>query len=418
MNTPKAVLKSSHKRSDGTYPIYIEYVYDRDNRTLFKTNKRVKKEQWSTSKRQVRSNHPDYQSINDFVEVIRRKVESVLDTAIKHDIEPTIAYVKEQMNHKVLPKSNKRMQMEDALTEWIEANTDRVTADVIKDYKALRKHLQGYESSRKQNLGLSDLNARFHDDFIRYLENDVITPSGKKGLAKNTVGKQTKNLKVFLRYCFKHEWTKPFSLEEMKKVSAPTENIYLNEVELDMLMALDLSSKPHLERTRDWFVVGCETGLRYSDLSRLSLEDIQDDRIVLTTKKTLARLIIPISSRLRKVLDKYPLELPKPIEPQAFNRQIKEVGKLAGIDQPIRSLEARGNRKEEVRALKFELISAHTARRSFCTNWFKQGVPPLLIRRISGHTTEKAFLRYICIDEEEAVEMLLQQIPFTKNTKN
>lgn len=409
MNAPKAILKSSHKRADGTLPIYIEYVYDRENRVVFATNKRVKKEQWSAAKRQVKTNHPDYQSINESIEVVRRKLEGVLDFAVKHDIDPTITWVKEQMQQKVLPKSKKKKSLHDALEEWIAANSDRVTADVIKDYKALWKHLRGYEISRKQKLGMSDLNARFHDDFVRYLENDVLTPSGKKGLAKNTVGKQTKNLKVFLRFCFKHEWLKPFSLEEMKKASAPTENIYLNEVELETLMALDLSDKPHLERTRDWFIIGCETGLRYSDLSRLSLEDIKDDRVVLTTKKTLARLTIPISARLRKVLDKYPDELPRPIKPQAFNRQIKEVGKLAGIDQPIRSLEARGNRKEEVRALKYELISAHTARRSFCTNWFKKGMSPLLIRRISGHTTEKAFLRYICIDEEEVVEMMENQ---------
>ena len=65
-------------------------------------------------------------------------------------------------------------------------------------------------------------------------------------------------------------------------------------------------------------------------------------------------------------------------------------------------IEKRGNRQEECAAPKFEVISSHTCRRSFCTNQFLKGMPTFLIRKISGHTTEKAFLRYIRIDEEQA----------------
>ena len=58
--------------------------------------------------------------------------------------------------------------------------------------------------------------------------------------------------------------------------------------------------------------------------------------------------------------------------------------------------------------LKHEIISTHAARRSFCTNAFKDGIPTLHIMSISGHRTEKAFLKYIKVDGEEHAKKVLQ----------
>jgi integrase len=41
------------------------------------------------------------------------------------------------------------------------------------------------------------------------------------------------------------------------------------------------------------------------------------------------------------------------------------------------------------------LLSTHTARRSFATNLFLSGFPAISIMKITGHTTEKSFMKYI-----------------------
>ena len=53
------------------------------------------------------------------------------------------------------------------------------------------------------------------------------------------------------------------------------------------------------------------------------------------------------------------------------------------------------------RVPKYQLIKTHTARRSFCTNAYKAGMDCLDIMALSGHTTEKSFLRYIKVTQEE-----------------
>lgn len=83
------------------------------------------------------------------------------------------------------------------------------------------------------------------------------------------------------------------------------------------------------------------------------------------------------------------------------------MAQLAGMDEPQIIVHHKGNERYEDVVPKYEMISSHTGRRSFCTNQFLRGTPTLLIRRISGHKTEKAFLRYIRINEEEAAQAML-----------
>ena len=54
------------------------------------------------------------------------------------------------------------------------------------------------------------------------------------------------------------------------------------------------------------------------------------------------------------------------------------------------------------------IISNHTARRSFCTNAYKEGLDALLIMSISGHSTIDSFLDYIKVTKEEFAERFAQ----------
>ena len=82
-----------------------------------------------------------------------------------------------------------------------------------------------------------------------------------------------------------------------------------------------------------------------------------------------------------------------------MNEYLKVLGKLAKISESVIIPIKKGNMRTDVTHFKYALISSHTARRSFATNAFLDGVEPLHIMRITGHRTEKAFLRYIRMSE-------------------
>ena len=55
-----------------------------------------------------------------------------------------------------------------------------------------------------------------------------------------------------------------------------------------------------------------------------------------------------------------------------------------------------------------ELISTHTARRSFATNMHLMGISSINIMGITGHRTEKAFMKYIKVTPKEHAVKLME----------
>ncbi len=66
---------------------------------------------------------------------------------------------------------------------------------------------------------------------------------------------------------------------------------------------------------------------------------------------------------------------------------------------------------------KWQLITTHTARKSFATNQYLSGAPILTIMAITGHKTEKSFLRYIKISPSEHAKILKIHWGKTKEMK-
>ena len=78
------------------------------------------------------------------------------------------------------------------------------------------------------------------------------------------------------------------------------------------------------------------------------------------------------------------------------------MAKLADIDQPIKFSQKKRNRDIITVKPKYEWVTSHTCRRSFCTNEFLAGTPVDLTMKISGHKSLRNFYRYIRITPEEA----------------
>jgi integrase len=115
--------------------------------------------------------------------------------------------------------------------------------------------------------------------------------------------------------------------------------------------------------------------------------------------KTLSTVVVPLRKDAKDILiEKYNMQMPQ-VSNVNFNYYIKEVVKLAGIDEQIKITHKRGNKIAEETRPKYAWIMSHTCRRSFCTNEFLDGTPTNLIMAISGHKTEKAFRRYIKADQ-------------------
>jgi integrase len=286
-------------------------------------------------------------------------------------------------------------------------------------YKQRRLYEQTYDDlktfcqQKGREYSWNDIDLDFYYDFVDYLNNKEIKKRNsqkvQKGMATNTVGKRIQTIKVFLNAASDkgYDVNPSFKSHRFKAISEESESIYLNENELQELFDYDLSNNKRLDKVRDLFLVSAWTGLRFGDVTRITKDNIEDNEFInITQSKTGDPVVIPLHWTVKYMLDKYGGELPKPISNQKFNDYLKELCRIVGIKDEVHKSITIGGKRISQKYEKWQLVTAHAGRRSFATNLYKQGFPALSIMQITGHQSEKSFLKYIKVTPREHAEKL------------
>lgn len=270
-----------------------------------------------------------------------------------------------------------------------------------KDYTNSLNHLKDFDAYRGKVISWKGMGYDYYLSLVQYLKK-----MGKKG---STIDKIIKNLKVFLSQAdltdnleVNQDFKKTISGKSLfgKVNKEESEHVYLNESEIERITNTVMSDD-RLNEIRDLFLIGCWTGLRVSDLSRLEVGNIKNGLVSITAHKTRQSVVIPVTKELQRVLDKYPDRLPKIPTDQHYNRELKKVCKEAGIDDLVMADVKKGALTVTAPLPKYELITSHTARRSFATNLYRRGIPSTQLMFLTGHKTEDAFLKYIKVSKED-----------------
>lgn len=281
-------------------------------------------------------------------------------------------------------------------------------------YRNCLGHLEAYQAARKKALNFDRLNAAFLADFTAYLY--------AQDFSDSYAHKILTTLKMFVRLAdrrgiFENSPMLKATLEVKKREK---DSVYLTEAEIQHLYNLQLEDR--LARVRDAFLVGCLTGLRFSDFTKIRPENIQEithagktvKGLVMTTQKTKQRVVLPlVNPMLLAILERHGWKAPKPISNQRLNSYLKELARIAGFTQEVEINEFKAGRHEKRTLQKWELVSSHTARRSFCSNAFKRGMPPADIMKFSGHSTLASFMKYIRVTADESAVILSEHEFFT-----
>jgi len=273
------------------------------------------------------------------------------------------------------------------------------------DYKTKREYartyyyIQEYEKNRKIRLEFCDIDKLFFNDFVTYLQ--------ELNLSTNTIWHKTVSIKAVMKAANEQELTDNTKYATFKNISEESQAVALSEKELDLLAKFDFSQSPRLERTRDLFLIGCWTGLRFSDFTRIKRENIKDNMLTIQQQKTNEFVTIPLHPVFISIWEKYNGVLPSDISNRQFNDNLKDVCKEAGINERVMKSITKGGKKQITVYEKWQLVSSHTARRTFATNLYKSGFPSISIMQITGHKTESSFLKYIKVTKEEHAKMLM-----------
>ena len=288
--------------------------------------------------------------------------------------------------------------------------------ETIKAYLSFKKMWDELESYFDTHYVVTDISIDFETELHEYFD--------EKEYAPNYKGKLIKMLKCIIHDFLELEYENIYKakktgietvlseidllyiekqLDRIIKPNSKPINIALDENELLSLFELDLSDKPHLDRARDIFLTGCYTGLRYSDYSRIKPEHINNKYIQILPIKTKDNVNIQLRPELSKILTKWNYTIPS-MTSQELGRYIKEIGYKANITKDIQIIENIKNKEIITNKPKNQMITSHTARRSFATNMFYDGMNPIDIMKITGHKKLDTFQKYIVSDPNRELQ--------------
>lgn len=406
----KANFFLKEPNSENETLIYLLFWFN-NKRLKYSSGEKINPDYWNPKKYRAKETQkfPEYPEFNSRLEKMSSKALDIYRKMLNDDTAITLQALRDEFD-KEFRKDDTEKESKDLfsfITKFNEESKGIRNESTLKTYSNTLRHLKNFSTFKKRKFSFDDIDLEFYNSFVSYLTNEL-------GFAQNTVGSQIKNLKTFLNEATERGLNKnvEYKKRKFKKVSEDTDKVYLNTVELEKMYRLDLSQKASFERVRDLFIVGCYTGLRFSDFIQIKQENVfESNKIKIRTQKTGETVVIPLHPFIREIMAKYDGNIPEPISNQKMNDYLKDIAELAGLKELIEVSITKGGQMIKSTTEKFNLIMTHTARRSFATNLFMADVPSITIMKITGHKTEKNFLRYIRISQEENANKLLNH-PF------
>jgi integrase len=183
-----------------------------------------------------------------------------------------------------------------------------------------------------------------------------------------------------------------------------TEDIHLEPQELNRIYRHNLPNKA-LDLARDWFIIDCYLGLRVSDIKMLEQRNFTGDFVTIVNEKTDTKVVVPLRPEIKAILKKWK-GLPPKITDVEINRCIKKVAELAGIKGTVLYYLTKGGERKDYYLHKYEMVSCHTARRSFITNLLEAGIPDNQVMHLAGIKKHHTLLRYKKTKPEKTADIV------------
>ena len=108
------------------------------------------------------------------------------------------------------------------------------------------------------------------------------------------------------------------------------------------------------------------------------------------------------------------LKMPS-VNEQTFNELIKDICQEVGIKEMQTYEKSKGGKKLTISQPKFEMVSSHTGRRTFATKYYNEGLSTITIMAMTGHKSEKSFMKYIKATSKDHANRLRKHYSETGN---
>jgi site-specific recombinase XerD len=387
------LARKAMTKKTGLAPIYCKLRYD-GTTTQFNTNIDVPCMNWDSRRTRVIGDNK--KALNLQLEHIRVALLEKYDALIKTNAVITAKTIVDFYKNdsiimdtllNVFAKHNKDMQM---------LIGKQYKYGSFKNYKTTLKHITIYINAKynAKDILLSKINYDFVYNFSQYLL--MKTKCNNNGMMKHI-----QRFKKVFNFCIKNKYILHNPLNEFRVSFKRTNRVYLLQSELKTLHDIKLSDS--LNRIRDVFLFACYTGLSYTDISKLSAQNIKkgDDGftwVYITRNKTNIPSNIPLLPHALFLMELYAIKsngktLFPIISNQKINKGLKAISLMCNFNKKL---------------------TFHSARHTFATTvTLTNGVPIESVSKMLGHNNIKTTQIYArVIDSKVSQDMLILRQKF------
>ena len=389
------VLKESE--SEKPTPIIILFFHN-GRRTKIYTGEKIHYKQWNFGEQRAKTRgYVNNGYLNDTLDAMADRLEAFYKLTKAQGYIPT----DEQLRESIVLKEASELPIAPTVfqsgEELIENAQTRGKKNTAKEFRTTLNHLESFAKACRYPISYETLTEAFLDKFVNYL----LT---KLKQTDNTIAKQVNTLKRILYHATEREDNTNLKFRKFNWKRKDPDVHALTAEDVEALENIELLHKPYLDNARNLFLIGVYTGLRFSDYSAIQPEHVRPDHLRITTIKTNDTLSIPLTIKAKRLIERYLTGEVHPITNQRLNKYIKEVAKLAGLDQPIIIQKYRAGKRYDTTKPKYEVIATHWGRKSFVTLQLERGMRPEVVQRISGHRNQRSFNRYVSVTDQTVMK--------------
>lgn len=317
--------------------------------------------------------------IKEYIEKKSTQVKSVSQRSLSKKIREICARREDQF-----PENSLLYYMQ----AYIKSKENLICKSTFKRYNVFFKLLVRFEAHMTERMMVDTLSSDFTKDFIQF--------GKKEKYSDNTIYRTIHFVKTILNFAERKGIRTSVREIVVKRKKQNKEMITLTEKEILMIKSTTVPSV--LEIAKDWLIISCYTGQRFSDFINFSSEQLVEIEkkicIKFTQQKTRKSVMLPLHPIVLNILNKYDDQFPRRMDINEYNNAIKEIAKLSNLDELVNTRKRCGFRANDIEVEKWKAISSHIGRRSFATNFYGK-IPTPLLMEATGHSTEQMFLKYI-----------------------
>jgi site-specific recombinase XerD len=333
-------LKKPTGYKSGSKPVYLRTIDGK--RAEISINKEFEPTRWIPGAGKMKGSSEEVRKFNAHLDALQSKLYYAHQSLIRENKLITA----ESLKNKYTGASDRQRM----LVPIFQKHNDEVTALVGKEFSAVT--LERYKTSLSHTIEFMQYKYKISDIDIRDINHEFITDydfylRSERKCANNTTVKYLKNFKKIIRICIANGWLDKDPFVGYKVKLKEVERDFLSEEELQSILNKEFATE-RLNQVKDIFLFSCFTGLAYSDVKKMSYENVAtgidgEKWLFINRTKTDTASRVPLLPTPLTVVDKYkehPLcrnqkKLLPVLINQKMNAYLKEIADLCKIPKEL-----------------------------------------------------------------------------------